>query len=258
MLIDSHAHLTSNALYSQIDSLLLRSQEAKVSAILNICTDSETLERGLAISKKHPKIYLAGATTPHDVQQDGQALFPLFEKHAKGGDFIAIGETGLDYYYTHSPVDLQKHYFQKYIQLAIETHIPLVIHCRDAFDDLLAILKDQYISKKNASGVLHCFTGTLEEAKNVLALGWKISFSGIITFKKSHELREIVKYVPLESILVETDSPYLAPQPYRGKTNEPSYVTYVAKCIAETKNISFEKVCSQTTKNFNELFLNTN
>ncbi|MDN3508400.1 MAG: TatD family hydrolase, partial [Simkaniaceae bacterium] len=218
MIIDSHAHLTCDAIYPDVEVILQRAKDAGISHIFNICTDAPTLERGIELAKKHPWIHNVGATTPHDVTEEGEKNFSLFESAAKNGKLVAVGETGLDYYYEHSPKDLQKTYFEKYLALADETNLPVVIHCRDAFDDLFAIAKGV------PSLLLHCFTGTVDEAMRAVEQGWMVSLSGITTFKRSEQLRDVAREVPLSNLFVETDTPYLAPQSKRGKQNEPAFV----------------------------------
>lgn len=251
MLIDSHAHLTGDTLNPNIEDLLQRAKEASVKKIINICTDLKTLERGLKLSEKYPWVYNAGSTTPHDVKKEGELYFKHFEKAAKSGQLVAVGETGLDYYYEHSPKELQKDYFKRYLELALECNLPVVIHCRDAFEDFFSIIDSHYPSDL---GVLHCFTGTPDEAKELVKRGWRVSFSGIMTFKRSDMLREALKEVPLNQILVETDSPYLAPQSRRGKTNEPAFVVEVAQKVTEVKGVSFKEVAQATYTNTCQLF----
>ncbi len=252
MFLDSHAHLTSDTLYPDIDLYLKRAQEASLGKIINICTDLKTLKRGLEVAKKYPWVLNTGSTTPHDVLKEGEAYFGHFEKAAKEGHLVAIGETGLDYYYEHSPKELQKEFFKRYLALALECNLPVVIHCRDAFDDFFSILDSDY--PKEAKGILHCFTGTTSDAKELVKRGWTVSFSGIITFKKSEALREAVKVVPIEQLLIETDSPYLAPQSRRGKTNEPAFVVEVAQKIAELKELTLAEVAKITQENACRLF----
>lgn len=252
MYIDSHAHLTSDDLYLNVEEYIQRAKLAGVNQIVNICTDLRTLQRGVALSKSHPQIVNAGATTPHDVTLEGEIYFEHFEKAAYEKQLVAIGETGLDYYYEHSPKKLQQDFFIRYLKLATICNLPIIIHCRDAFADCIEII-DQYFPKKK-QGVLHCFTGTLEDAKELVKRGWYISFSGIVTFKKSIELQEVACWVPMENLLIETDSPYLSPHPLRGKTNEPSFLPHVAAKIAEIKNISIDQVSQITTDNSRQLF----
>ncbi len=253
--IDSHAHLSSPQTWSNISEILERAKDAGLSHIINICTDIDTLEKGLELAKKHPWIHNTAATTPHDVDKEGAAVFPIIEKHARAGDLVAIGETGLDYYYEHSAKETQKAFTIKYLHLALECHLPVVIHCRDAFSDFFEILDAEYvIDGQHAPGVLHCFTGTLSEAEQVIKRGWYLSLSGIVTFKRSEELREVAKIVPLEQLLIETDTPYLAPQNHRGKQNEPSYLPETAQLIADLKEISIEELAQATVHNAQKLF----
>lgn len=252
MFTDSHAHLTSAEMLPDIDQSLDRARQAGVNKIINICTDKETLLEGVKLQKKHPKmVYNTGATTPHDVEKEGKALFPLFEKHAREGKLVAIGESGLDYHYEHSNRDLQKHFFKRYMKLALELDLALVIHCRDAFSDLFKMANEFYPSSK---AILHCFTGTLDEAKQVLDRGWFISFSGILTFKRSEELRQVAAKIPFEQVLIETDAPYLAPQSKRGKRNESMFVTETAAKLAEIRGCSVEYIASRTSENAARIF----
>ena len=246
-MIDSHAHLTSDGVYENIEEILQRAKNAGVKKLVNICTDPKTLERGLLLAKEHDYVYNVGSTTPHDVEKEGGLAFPFFEKAARDGSLIAIGETGLDYYYEHSDKKLQQKYLKKYISLAKELTLPLVFHCRDAFSDLFALTD-------NHPSILHCFTGNLEEAKECVARGWLISISGIATFKRSDELREIIKQIPLKNLIIETDTPYLAPQSKRGKQNEPSFILETAECIAYQKEIDVEDVIIATTQNVESFF----
>lgn len=252
---DSHAHLTIDA--TEQSERLARAKAAGVTHILNICTSLESLERGLALSQHDPDIYLAAATTPHDVKVLGEKEFSLIAAHAKAGVLAAIGETGLDYHYQHSPRDLQQLFLRRYLQLALECQLPVIIHCREAFSDLFKILDEAYcLGSQVPSGVLHCFTGSLEEAHELVRRGWFLSLSGIVTFKKSLDLHEVARWVPLENLLIETDSPFLAPQSKRGKPNEPSYLPEIAAFIASLKGISVKEVARATFNNARQLFCN--
>lgn len=249
MYTDSHAHLTSDALYPHIDALLQRAQDARVNAIINICTNETTLQRGLELSRRYPWVRNSAATTPHDVDKEGESFFPQVVRHAK--ELVAIGETGLDYHYSHSAPETQKRFLRRYLQLALETKLPIIIHCREAFADFFEIIDSDY---PNAPGVLHCFTGTLKEAEEVIKRGWHLSLSGIATFKKSTELREAAKITPLSQLLIETDAPYLAPQSKRGLQNEPAFLIETARIIAEAKGIDPAELAAATTKNAKTLF----
>jgi TatD DNase family protein len=249
--VDSHAHLTGDDLYLEAETLLERAHLAGVSHVVNICTDAPSLEKGLKLAAKYPSLRNTGAVTPHDVDEIGERDFPLFEAAARSGKLSAVGETGLDYYNSIADRNVQAQFFKRYLMLAQECNLPIVIHCREAFNDLFAILDKQMPSKR---GVFHCFTGTMAEAKEALVRGFYISLSGIVTFKKSLDLQEIAKSIPLENLLIETDSPYLAPQAKRGKRNEPAFVVEVAEKIAELKGLTLQQVAQQTTKNAMELF----
>jgi TatD DNase family protein len=251
MFIDSHAHLTSPQIIDQVEELIKRAKREGVDQIINICTDRLSLEKGIALAEKHPFIFNVAATTPHDVEKEGASFFPIVAESAAKKQLIAIGETGLDYHYLHSPKELQKKYLIDYLHLALESHLPIVIHCRDAFNDLFSIADSEY---KRDNLLLHCFTGTLEEAKKALDRGWSISFSGIITFKKSEGLREVLKYVPLDRILVETDTPYLAPQSKRGQINEPAFLPETVAMVAEIKKVDLIAAARATSKNASLFF----
>jgi TatD DNase family protein len=254
-LIDSHAHLTSQSVYPVVDALLGRARSAGIQAIVNICTDHDTLQRGLALAKRYPWVYNTAATTPHDVKEEGEVMFAEIEKAARDGLLVALGETGLDYHYFHSPLEKQQEFLRRYLRLALDCHLPVVIHCRDAFSDFFEILDQEYkINGEHGPGVLHCFTGTMEEAKEVVRRGWYLSLSGIVTFKKSEELRAVASMVPLDQLLIETDTPYLAPQSHRGKPNEPAFLFEVAQTIAVVKGLSVEKIIEETAKNAKKLF----
>ncbi|MDN3505627.1 MAG: TatD family hydrolase [Simkaniaceae bacterium] len=248
-MIDSHAHITSPEMLPEIENVMERAKVAGVEKVINICTDAASLEAGLVAAKKHKGLFNTAATTPHDVEEEGESFFPIVEKAAE--NLVAIGETGLDYFYEHSPKKLQQLYLEKYFALACQVDLPIIFHCREAFDDLFAMADEMY---EGRSAVLHCFTGTKDEAKRCLDRGWMISFSGIITFKKSVELREVVSYVPLEHIFVETDSPYLAPQSKRGKPNEPAFVVEVAEKVAEVKELPISEIEKVTSENISRFF----
>ncbi len=255
MFTDSHAHLTSPAVFDTIEPLLQRAQQAGIKTIINICTDPLSLERGLQLSSRYSWIYQAAATTPHDVEKEGKEVFEIMARSARQGKLKAIGETGLDYYYEHSNRTIQQSFFRRYLHLALECQLPVIIHCREAFADFFAILDAEYqVNGRHAPGVLHCFTGTMADAEGVLKRGWMLSLSGIVTFKKSLELQEIARQVPLKQLLIETDTPYLAPQKYRGKINEPAFLVETAAFIASLKQISIEELAQVTTHNAQRLF----
>lgn len=247
MLVDSHAHLGDDRLFIQAEEIQKRAEEAQVEYMLDICTNLLTLERGHLLQEMFSQILLAAATTPHDVEKEGEEFFPVVEKAALEGKLVAIGETGLDYFYEHSPKELQKAFLVRYFALAKKTSLPIIFHCRDAFQDLFTLARENYPQGK---ALIHCFTGTKQEAAQALDLGWYISLSGIVTFKKSVDLKEVAAYIPLDRLLIETDAPYLAPESKRGQCNEPSFIAETARVLAEIKGISTEDLALQTKKNF--------
>ncbi len=251
MFIDTHAHLTSEQILPHLEGVLTRAKEKGISKIVNICTDESSLKEGLLLHENFPWVFNAAATTPHDVEAEGASFFPLVERCATEGRLIAIGETGLDYFYEHSNRIEQQKFLSLYFSLATQTKLPLIFHCRDAFADLFSMTDQEY---HGYPAVLHCFTGNLDEARGVLDRGWYLSLSGIVTFKKSEALREVAKYVPLDRLLIETDSPYLAPQSHRGKLNEPSYLRETAQVIAAAKEISVDKLATATAENAARFF----
>jgi TatD DNase family protein len=248
LLIDSHAHLTYDKSLD-IPAILARAKSEGISHIINICSDQHALSAGILLKETYPYIYNTAAVAPHDVK-DGEKFWPSVEKYAKANMLIAIGETGLDYYYHKDTKDLQIEFLKKHIDLAHHTKLPFSIHCREAFDDLFAIFTGHF----NIPSILHCFTGSLDEAKKTLDKGWYISFSGIITYKNSGPLQEVVRYVPLNRMVLETDSPYLAPQKFRGKKNEPAFLIETAKQVALLKNEKVEEVIHQTSINAKKIF----
>ncbi|MBA3957359.1 MAG: TatD family hydrolase [Parachlamydiaceae bacterium] len=252
---DSHAHLTASPLLEQVDAVLARAKAAHVTNVINICTGAACVHEGIKLSQKYPWVYHAAAVHPHDAEKEGEQLFPFIAEQARQGRFVAIGETGLDYYYTHSSAEQQKHYLRMHFKLALECQLPVIIHCREAFADFFDILDADYQKGgKLGPGVLHCFTGTLKEAEQVLERDWYVSISGIVTFKKSIELREVAKLVPLDRLLIETDAPYLAPQSHRGKVNEPAFVVNTAEVVASVKGISVAELAHATSENARRLF----
>ncbi len=249
---DSHAHLSSNEVLPLIDAVISRAKSAGVSQILNICTDLQTLQNGLKLEQKFPEIKNAGATTPHDVEKEGEEMFPIFAEAARKRKLAAVGETGLDYYYKELNPELQKRFLRKYLHLALECELPVIFHCREAFSDLFAVTDSDYA--KGSPAILHCFTGTTAEAEEVFNRGWYLSLSGIATFKKSEALREVAKMAPLNQLLIETDTPYLAPQSKRGRQNEPAFIRETAQVIAAAKGISLEEVAIATFNNASRVF----
>lgn len=251
MIFDTHAHLSSSGFVDIIDEIIESAKAAGVGKIVNICTDRITFERGLKLSEKYPFIYQAAATTPHDVEKEGEENFELFAKAARNGQLVAVGETGLDYFYDHSDQKVQRAFLIRYLNLAKETNLPVIIHCREAFEDLFAITDEHY---KDLPLLLHCFTGTKDEAKRAIDRGWLISASGIVTFNKSMELQEVFTSLPKEHVVVETDSPYLAPVPHRGQVCEPAFVVETGKFVCDLMGLDHEVGFAQFTQNAEKFF----
>lgn len=251
MYIDSHAHLTSHDVLPHADSLIAQARDAGIDKIINICTDEPSLRAGITLQERYPFLYNAAAATPHDVETLGEEFFLHVRQAAQELQLVAIGETGLDYHYQHADRHVQQAHLLRYFALAQETKLPLIFHCRDAFSDLFA-LADQYY--RGGPAVLHCFTGNVQEAYGVIERGWYLSVSGIVTFKKSEGLRAAIADLPLDRLLVETDTPYLAPQSKRGKTNEPSFIVETVHILAEIKGKSLEEMGQITSANAERLF----
>lgn len=254
MFIDSHCHPYMLDAYKNPDDFdrwMSDTKAAGVDAMLCVAVDMDTAQTCVAIAEKYNDVYASVGSHPSEKEEDDLSIETLveFAKHPK---IVAIGETGLDYYYNTEKLSVMRDRFRDHIRAAKIAKKPLIIHTRDAREDTLKIMVEENAAE--VGGVMHCFTESLEMAKAALDLNFYISFSGIITFKNAVELVEVAKVIPLEKILIETDSPYLAPVPFRGKTNEPKYVKYVAEKIAEIKGISVEMVARQTGDNFCRLF----
>jgi TatD DNase family protein len=253
MLVDSHCHLDFPDFAEDLDALVTRAETAGVGRIVTISTRVRRLAGLLAIAERFPNVYCSVGTHPHHAdEEDGISTDELIEltKHPK---VVALGEAGLDNFYQHGSREAQERGFRAHIAAARATGLPLVIHTREADEDCGRILEDE-AGKGAFRAVLHCYTGSRELAMKAIGLGLSISFTGIITFKKSGALRELVAELPADRIMVETDAPYLAPGKFRGKRNEPSYVVEVARVMAEARGVSLEEMSRQTTENFFRLF----
>jgi len=249
MLIDSHAHLVS---LENLPEVLQRAEENNVEKIVSISSDLPSTEATISLADEYDYIFATTGLHPHSAKEMCEEALLGIDRFAENDKVVAIGETGLDYFYMNSEKEIQINSFTEQIRLGKEHELPVIIHVRDADQDMLEILKKE--SMADAPGVIHCFTGDFDTAKKYLDLGFYISFSGIVTFKRSEELREAAKNIPLNKMLIETDSPYLAPVPHRGKPNEPSYVKYVAETIAEVRGMSFEEIAQATKSNAEKLF----
>jgi TatD DNase family protein len=251
---DSHAHVGSpGAFESDRDEVMARAAAAGVDLVLNLATRPEDFEGAVAFSGRYPGARAALGVHPHEAPLWGSPARELIRRLADSSTLAAIGEIGLDYHYEFAPPAVQRHALAEQLQLAAELRLPVSVHSREAEEDTLRILRDSAVS--TYGGVLHCFTGSEAFAHACLELGMHLSFSGIVTFPKAGRLRDLVAQVPGERLLVETDSPYLAPVPYRGGRNEPSRVVEVARCVAEATGATLEALAAQTVSNFEALFV---
>ena len=252
-LVDSHCHLDFPDYAGQVDQIVARATNAGVGVCLSIGTELKRFPGVRAVAEKFPHVWCSVGVHPHESEKellDDEAALIAETAHPK---VVGIGETGLDYYYEHSPRVPQQKNFRSHIAAARRTGLPVIVHTRDADDDTIGILRDE-MGKGRFTGLIHCFTGTQKLADAALELGLYISVSGIVTFKNSQPLRDVIKTVPLERLLVETDAPFLAPVPHRGKTNEPAFVVHTARMLADLKGVTEEELATATTENFFRLF----
>jgi TatD DNase family protein len=256
MFVDSHAHIDGSEFDGDREEVVQRAHAAGVSVILNVGTGdphSSAFERAVELGKTHESIYTAIGTHPHDARLYDDAAEAKIKNLINNEHVIAWGEIGLDFHYDNSPRDVQITVFKRQLRAARECDLPVVIHTREAEAETIEILKSEYDGAQRR-GVFHCFSGSMELAQRAIEIGFMISFSGIVTFKKADELRAVAKEVPLDRLLIETDCPYLTPIPYRGKRNEPAYVVEVARCLAGLHDVSVEDMARITSENFNRFF----
>jgi TatD DNase family protein len=254
-LIDSHAHIDFPQFAEDRDAMLQRAREAGVQALLAIGTGPgpAKLDAALPYAERHDWIYTSVGIHPHEAKEATPEHFSQLSQLARHPKVIAWGEIGLDYFYDHSPRDVQANVFRTQMELAHAAKLPIVIHCRDAWDDCLALI-EQHWKHTGIGGILHCFTSTLDHAKRGLDMGFLISFAGNSTYPKAQSIRDVAKALPVDRVLIETDAPFLAPQPFRGKRNEPAYVAEVAKTLANVRNLPPEEIAATTASNFRRFF----
>ncbi len=254
MIVDSHCHLDFDNLYNDLDNVIKRAEINEVKYLLTISTNLKSFEKIKIIVEKYKNVYGTFGIHPHETKDfkniDSKFIVKKKEAHKK---IIGIGETGLDYYYNHSDKKIQKASFVQHIKAASEIGIPVIVHSRNAENDTYDILKNEN-KNSNLKVLIHCFTGSKSFAKKIVDLGFYISVSGIITFKNSTELMDTVSYIPTDRLLVETDSPYLAPIPYRGKSNEPSYIKHTVEKLSHLKKIPVNDIMKTTSNNFFKMF----
>ena len=257
MFVDSHAHIDGPEFDEDRAEVIQRARDAGLSAILNVGTGdphSEAFERAVNLGETYSNVYTAIGTHPHDARlYDDSAEQRIKELINASSRVIAWGEIGLDFHYDNSPRDVQMDVFRQQLRSARAAALPVIIHTRDAEDETVETLSTEWEGSK-LPGIMHCFSGTPELARKTVELGFFISFSGIVTFKKAEDLRGVAREVPLDRLLIETDCPFLTPVPYRGKRNEPSYVIEVARCLAELRGVTLEEIAQITTANFCRIF----
>lgn len=252
MLIDSHAHLDDGRFDNDRDKLIKSLKSAGLDLVINVGADLQSSIKSVSLAEEYENIYAAVGIHPHSAKEMDSSTIEVLKSFASRDKVIAIGEIGLDYYYDNSPRDIQREKFIEQLKLAKEVDLPVIIHTREAAQETFDILKEA--QDGTLEGVLHCYSGSVEMALEYIKMGFYISLAGPVTFKNSRVSREVAKAVPIDKLLIETDTPYLTPEPHRGKRNEPTYVRYVAGTIAEIKGVSFEELAIKTSENTKKLF----
>lgn len=257
MFVDSHAHIDGPEYDADRDEVIQSAQDAGVSAILNVGTGDphgDAFERAVGLASRHPNIWAAIGVHPHDAKlYDASVEAKIKNLIAENARVIAWGEIGLDYHYDNSPRETQRDVFRQQLRAARDCDLPVIIHTREADDDTIEILQSDY-GAQTRGGIMHCFGGSPRLAQAALELGFYVSFSGNITFKKADDIRGVSQEIPRERLLIETDCPYLSPVPFRGRRNEPAHVVEVARCLADLRNVSLEEIAAATTNNFRAIF----
>ncbi len=249
-LIDTHCHLEMEQFDGDRDEMIRRAEAAGIATMITVGSDLSSTARALELAERYPALFVSAGVHPHEARRAGDDAFEKLRSYTAHPKIVAIGETGLDYHYDHSPRDVQKTVFRRHLELAAECGLPAIIHCREAWDDTVGILKESGTSR----GVLHCFSGDRKMAAEVISLGYHVSIAGPVTFRKADDLREVARLVPDEYLLIETDAPYLSPEPFRGRRNEPASMIHTARRIAELRGISLDDIARITTLNARRLF----
>lgn len=252
MIFDSHTHLNAEQFNEDIPETIQRAKELGVSEMAVVGFDTPTIEKSLALSKKYPFIYSIIGWHPTEAGSYSKEIEEDLQQKLTLPKVVALGEIGLDYHWMEDPKEVQDKVFRRQIAIAKEMNLPISIHMREAIEDTYQILKEEDV--RDIGGIMHSYSGDAEWAKRFLELGMHLSFSGVVTFKKTTDVQEAAQIVPLDKLLVETDAPYLAPVPYRGKRNEPGYTRYVVEKIAELRGVPFEELANQTRGNAHRLF----
>ena len=251
MIFESHAHYDSHQFDEDREALLGSMQENGVGIILNVCADWDSVTEVVDMVQKYPFMYAAVGLHPDEVGDLDEERFEFLKTQCQNDKVVAVGEIGLDYYWDNESHDVQKKWFVRQLELARELSLPIIIHSRDAAEDTLKIMKEH---AQGLRGVIHCFSYSKELAEEYVKMGFHIGIGGVVTFKNGKKLKEVAEVVPLERILLETDCPYLAPEPYRGKRNSSIYIPHIAQAIADIKGLTYEEVVAQTEANGKELF----
>ena len=251
MIFDSHAHYDSEQFEEDREKLLNSMQEKGIGTIINVGADWDSVTEVVELAKRYPFVYAAVGLHPDEVGDLNEERFKFLKEQCQHEKVVAVGEIGLDYYWDNESHDLQKQWFIRQLELAREFNLPVIIHSRDAAADTLEIMKEH---ARGLKGALHCFSYSKELAEEYVKMGFHIGIGGVVTFKNGKKLKEVVEAIPLERILLETDCPYLAPEPYRGKRNSSLYIPHIAQAIADIKGITYEEVVEQTEQNGKELF----
>ncbi len=249
-LIDTHAHLNLDNFKKDVEACVLRAKEAGVRAVINVGIDLKTSIRALELAHAYDDLWATAGIHPHEVKRANEETYAILRALLADNKMVAVGEIGLDYAKEYSPREVQSEHFVRQLALAKELNLPVVIHSREASPDIMHLLRGELPERF----VFHCYAGSQQEAREILDLGGYISITGIVTFPRAENIRQIVRYVPIERLMLETDCPFLAPVPYRGKRNEPAFVRYVAEKVAEIKGLSLEECARQTTSNAREFF----
>lgn len=254
MIVDSHCHIDTSRFDGDREAVIARAAEAGVERLIVIGAgaDLDNCRSAIALAESHSNVWATVGIHPHDASICDEEVYETIRRLAAHERVVAIGETGLDYHYDHSPRDVQQEAFRRFIHMAREVGLPRTLHIRDAHEDARRILREEDAGA--LGGVVHCFTGTADDARAYVEMGFHLGITGIVTFKKSGDLPEVVRDTPLERLLVETDSPYLAPAPHRGKRNEPAWVTRVVDAIADLRGQPVDTIALSTTANCNRLF----
>ena len=252
-LIDTHAHLDEESFATDCDEVIARAVESGLSAVITVGTTVDSSRRAVELARQYPAVYAAVGIQPNYAAEAKPGDFETIEQLVSRAKVVAIGETGLDRYWDYAPLDVQAEFFTKHIELSQRLDLPLIVHCRDAEADVVSQLRNAAVCGP-LRGVMHSFCGDPETARTCLGLGLHISFSGMLTYKKNDDLRALAAEIPLDRLLVETDAPYLAPAPKRGKRNEPAFVCHTIACLADVHRVTPEAMAEQTARNARLLF----